>query len=73
MSGGIEATGQGMRRRVRIGGSLYSVVVTYDDSDSVIVETFPDNPAESPHKTREARALICARVSEAIEGGFDHD
>ena len=67
----IEAAGRGERRRARIGDGWYSVVVTCDESGATIVETFPDNPAESPHKTREARALICARVSSAIEGGFD--
>ncbi len=66
----IEAAGRGMRRRARIGDGWYSLVVTLDESGATIVEAFPDAP-EPPHKTRAARARICACVSAAIEGGFD--
>ena len=71
MSGGIEAAGLGLRKRVRIGGGWYSVIVTLDESGATIVEAIPDEP-EPSHKTRFARARICACVTAAIEGELSH-
>lgn len=67
--GGVEATGRGLRKRARIEGVWYSLIVTLDEeSGSTIVEAIPDEP-EPPYRTKAARAQVFARVAEALGAG----